>query len=717
ALLLSFAFSEAITAQIVPDKTLPARSSVIINGNTSVIEGGTTAGRNLFHSFEQFSVLTRSTAYFNNSLDIQNIFSRVTGRSPSEIDGLIRANGTANLFFLNPNGILFGPNASLDIGGSFLATTANSIIFADGFHFIAGEPSRSPILTVSVPVGLGFGNQPGPISLQGTGHNLELATLEFGSGLANVASPILGSSQSLAGLRTSPGKTLALVGGAITLDGGILTAPSGNIEIGSVAGGIVGLTLNSTGLSYQYSEASGFQDIKLTNKSLLDTSGILNGQINWQGKNLSLENGAIILVSNFGSLPSGAVTIKATDSLTLNVGDLKIVGKPPLESTFLPSSINTFAANLGRAGNIQFSGEFLKLQDGGVILSQSFGLGAGGNITVDASKSLEVTGGFSLSADSFASSILGTTTLTLGNGGNILVNTEQLKVEAGGRVNATTTGLGRAGNIRINARHSLEVSGQAPDSPNIIDRSQIIASGDSVNPFLARLFGLPDRPQGDSGSITLNSDQLTLQKGGLITVRNDGTGNAGGININADSIVLDHAAGITASTQSGEGGNITLTSKDIRLLNGSEISATAGGTGNGGNILIDTNTLVALENSDIRANAFAGRGGNIEINAQGVFLSPDSEISASSELGIDGTVKINTPDTQLQNSLEQFNANVSNREQVLAGSCLERRQHKQKGSFTYTGVEGLPVIPSSAPSISIGKPLTEVQPVPEPSET
>lgn len=137
----------------VPDDTLGAESSIVtpnveINGVPSDrIDGGATRGTNLFHSFQELNVGEGRGAYFSNPTGIENIFSRVTGTNRSEIMGRLGVLGDANLFLLNPNGIMFGPNASLDLRGSFLGSTANSIKFSDGTEFRANASQIAPILT------------------------------------------------------------------------------------------------------------------------------------------------------------------------------------------------------------------------------------------------------------------------------------------------------------------------------------------------------------------------------------------------------------------------------------------------------------------------------------------------------------------------------------------------------------------------------------------
>ncbi|MEQ8958180.1 MAG: filamentous hemagglutinin N-terminal domain-containing protein, partial [Coleofasciculus sp. C2-GNP5-27] len=154
------------SAQILPDNTLGAESSRITNVSDirELIEGGAIRGSNLFHSFEAFNIGEGQEAYFANPVGIESIFSRVTGNDPSAILGTLGVNGGANLFFLNPNGIIFGDKAQLDIRGSFVASTANRLVFDNGVEFSATNPESAPLLTINLTPGLQYGANPPPQS-------------------------------------------------------------------------------------------------------------------------------------------------------------------------------------------------------------------------------------------------------------------------------------------------------------------------------------------------------------------------------------------------------------------------------------------------------------------------------------------------------------------------------------------------------------------------
>jgi filamentous hemagglutinin family protein len=175
----TIAIGDRAIAQVVPDNMLGTQ--VTQAGLVFEINNGTRSGNNLFHSFSQFSVPAGGSAVFNNALDVQNIFSRVTGSQLSNIDGILKTQGTANLFLMNPNGIIFGPNAQLNLGGSFVGTTASAIKFSDGIEFNTVNAAPA-LLSVNVPIGLQMGQNSGAITVQGTGHQIKNTTPLLTSG-------------------------------------------------------------------------------------------------------------------------------------------------------------------------------------------------------------------------------------------------------------------------------------------------------------------------------------------------------------------------------------------------------------------------------------------------------------------------------------------------------------------------------------------------------
>ncbi|MBM0745514.1 S-layer family protein (plasmid) [Phormidium sp. CLA17] len=730
--------TQPIAAQVIPDATLPAGERSQVSGNPNVqIDGGARRGGSLFHSFSQFSIPTGGSAYFNNAIDVQNIFSRVTGGSISNIDGLIRANGTANLFLLNPNGILFGPNASLNIGGSFVASTADSINFADNFQYSATNPQTTPLLTISVPVGLQMGTNPGRIAMQGNGYDLSVAVPIF--------SPLVRGS-STAGLRVPAGRTLALIGGDIDIAGGTLTAEQGRIELGSVRDGQVNLSSTNSGFAFDYQESQRFGDIRLSRQALGDASG--GGLIQVQGNQVSLADGSLLLIQNRGTQAGGSIRVDATQSLELSGGSpdgrftgglnsqtvgvrsgadvavstrqlaarygaaiiarsygsgragnitvqasnsVQAVGFSSINPSVL-STIGNSAFSSGDAGDVTVSTQKITILEGGTIGSVTFGIGRGGDVTVNAFDSIKLIGQSSLSSQS----VLNALTIGAGDAGQLTVNTSRLVAQDGGAVTTVTLGSGRAGSLTVNAKESVEVSGRSPlFLPSYVGSSAPIASD-----TLKQAYRLPDRPSGNSGSVTINTPRLSISDGAYVGVSNDGTGSAGTLRVTTNSIVVDNSGAITAATVSGEGGNIDLNVRDFLLLrNNSSITASAGGTGNGGNIQINAGSIVAVpsENSDIRANSVNARGGSVTINASGIFgiqfrpqNTPLSDITATGASSAQsGTVQLNIERFDPTSGLVALPTTVVDSSRLIVQGCPAN----QGNSFVISGRGGLPPTP------------------------
>lgn len=711
-----------VEAQVTPDESLSTNAEQQ-GENQLNINGGEREGNNLFHSFEEFSIPEGIEAVFENAPDIENIFTRITGESASSINGILRTQGGANFFLVNPNGIIFGENASLDIGGSFIATTADSIQFEDGTEFIASQGGQEkPILTVSVPIGLQFDGDSGAITVNGNGSQIKSDT-RF--------SPIdVGNSEP--GISVASGKTIALIGGAINLPGGIVTAEGGKIEIGSVNSGFVRFQNTESGLTLGYDSAVSYQDITLSKQALFDTSGEGRGAISLTGKNISLSNGSFLLDQNRGDIDSGSININALESLNLSgtsrngkvsssirseslslgqASDINIFTKQLLVRDVAQIRTGTYSKASGRdvnveasdsiklisgsisnstfaegnAGNLQISTSRLEAIDAGGLTSATVGAGDGGQVTVNADL-IELVGG-----SSFNRSGISASSFSNGNAGSLNISSGQLYVKDGASVSSSSFANGDAGNLNIEASESINVSGVNQNITVSSNRESSIRSAVQASTSSGqRGLNLPAVPTGNGGDVTLNTPSLVLSQQASVTVENQGSGNGGELLINADRLNLENAGNIAATTVSGSGGNIKLNAENLQIDGDSNITATADNNGDGGNVTINTTSLIAKKNSQVTANAFGGRGGNINIDAEGVFLfdSPSNIFSASSELGIDGEIQINTPDINFQKELEQSELEILTAEQAIASSCLARSN--QQASFTVGGNGGLP---------------------------
>ncbi|MBD2365288.1 filamentous hemagglutinin N-terminal domain-containing protein [Anabaena minutissima FACHB-250] len=552
-----------VLAEIKADTSLGGELS-IFNQGVEVkgaigdrIDGGAVRGANLFHSFQEFSLDNGQRVYFSNPSGVQNIFTRVTGNNRSEILGTLGVLGNANLFLINPNGILFGANASLDIAGSFVTTTADSLVFENGLIFSAKNPQTVPLLVVNVPLGLQFGTQPAAIQVQ--------------------AASLVGGDD----------KTLALVGGDVSIDRGLLWSFGGRIELGGLSSqGIVGLEFSDRHVNFQFPESAERADVFLDNRTAIrafvnEITGN-SGSIAINTRDLQLFNfSQLTFINETSENTQGKVLINASNSVFL---DGSRIG-----SLVAPETV-------GKGADVIFKTGSLSLINGAQIYAITLGTGNSGNININTSNSVTL-GHTDDSNSSFTA--IATQSIGEGKSGNLTLVTDKLSLSNSAQIGSATFGQGNVGKVTIIAN----------DSINLSERSLLTTQ-------IAR------NAQGNGEKLSITTKSLILTDSDISTTTL-GQGNAGDLEIIAsDSVIFDAtnaSAGVfsrVAPRAIGQGGDISITTNSFSLLNQAQVDASTIGEGGGGNVSITTQILSAKNGSQISAGTVGqGNAGNIIINA------------------------------------------------------------------------------------------------------
>lgn len=646
---------QAITA----DGTLS--TSVGNVGDAYTVSGGTVKGTNLFHSFGQFNVPTFGSATFDGPGTIQNVISRVTGGSLSSIDGLISTRGAmpaANFYLINPGGVVFGANASLDVGGSFRVSTADYIRLDDGVIFSAVPGAGDALLSSAPPQAFGFlASTPAPITVDG------------------------------AILVVDPSQTLSLVGGDVSIvNGGVLFAPGGLVQVVSAASpGIV--DLNAPDLS-SFSQlgtvtVSG-QDFTTVISAGGTDAAVPAGTVMIRGGNLVIEGANAIVVSDTGDFPatSTGIDIRVKDSMVVRdgaivqtvsfgagdaggisiaAGSLMVSNGGVIESVVTNATGKSGAIDIA-VGNAQILSAGVIRTNGGVSDAGNLTLTAAGAVTVSGTGSEISSGAGSASADPFAPFLAG----------NISVVAADVVLQDGARIRSGGFNENAGQLLNVSGTNAVSISGLAGISSQAFTQSagavQVAASQLVMDTGYINTSTLGT---GNAGQVLVNVNTASLVNGAQIASSSQlvATGNGGTVTVNAPGSITISGVGpaggvgdvtFSGSTSSGffsttqgvgNAGQIVVATAILTVTNGGKISVTTQGSGSAGSILANVGNLVVSGGGRIDSSTLgAGAGGAVTVNATGgvsIVGAGGGMFSTASSSGAAGAITVAAPTLML----------------------------------------------------------------------
>ncbi|MBE9116031.1 filamentous hemagglutinin N-terminal domain-containing protein [Lusitaniella coriacea LEGE 07157] len=629
--LLSLIPLSSVQAQLLPDNTLGAERSIVtpIDRVRDRIEGGAIRDINLFHSFLEFNIGNNRSVYFANPPGVENILTRVTGVNPSNILGTLGVLGSANLFLINPNGIYFGENARLDVSGSFLATTADSIQLGSQGYFSATDIQGSQLLSVQ-PSAL-FSNalrnwtadihNRGNLSaggdltliaerldLQGklfAGGNLTLVGANLTNSPWNLQTniqqnPSLQGTVQIRDSKSNPfiaaaGETLLLQGNQ-TLDIFALNHTNSGLFSGGdmvlkSANPVAGDTHYNAGGNFRIEQLDGsLGDLFSPNDPVIRASGDVSFT-SYTGTSLHIFAG--------GSVNAGSITVTGADTIGNSINP---TSTPNLANVRLSDNATTVNIN----GNAQPT---LDIRAGTTALGTP---GLTPPIPPGFNPPTPVIGTTATRAD------INIGTIT--NRGGIVLLTNQYEpntLNGNITVGSINTSGFLSGSVSVDSRGELTLN-------NGVNTSGLFGNGGDVTLLSGETMTLNNGV--DTSGLFGNGGDITLLSGGNLTLN--------------DSVV--------ASSLFGNGGDVTFVSRGNLALNpGSDIFSVGE---LGGNITLRSDRAIFGTNSPIVSASTAAvpgmKGGDIQLIAQSLDFQ-DGAVIASATLGAaqSGNIFITVSDT------------------------------------------------------------------------